>query len=117
MKNYKNDETLILGNRIRELRENKGFSGKDFAEFIGIEYKSLAKIECGDRHPNIFTLRAIAEGLNLTIDYILVGETLQGREEYIMELNNRARIMPEYEIEHLLKYIELCDRTKKKVEK
>jgi len=117
MKNYKNDENLTLGNRIRELREKQGYSRKDFAEHIGIEYKSLSKIESGERHPNIFTLKAIALGLNLTIDYILTDEVLEGKEEYIMELNNCARRMPEYEIEHLLEYIKLFDKTRKKVTK
>ncbi len=63
-----------IGQKIREVRESKGISQKDF-EFLefGIERQMLSKIERGLRYPELYTLYRIAKTLNVSLSELLKG--------------------------------------------
>jgi len=61
-------EYLIkLGNRIVELRKEKGMRQIDLSDNIGIEDSALRRIEKGRVNSTINMLRKIAKGLNIDI--------------------------------------------------
>jgi len=61
-------EYLIkLGNRIVELRKEKGMRQIDLSDNIGIEDSALRRIEKGRVNSTINMLRKIANGLNIDI--------------------------------------------------
>lgn len=58
-------------NRIKQLRENLGFSQKDLAEKIGGAPSSIAMYEKGDRKPSLEVLVKLSEIFNCSIDYMM----------------------------------------------
>lgn len=57
-----------LGKRIKELREKKGISLKDFESMDNaFDRAHLSKMENGVRHPTIYTLQKIADVLGVDI--------------------------------------------------
>lgn len=61
------------GKRIAELRKEKGYTQAALADMLGMASKSIAAIETGARGTSIDTLVALAEVLDTTLDYIIVG--------------------------------------------
>src|SRR6266568_47329 len=57
----------LLGNRIRELRKNKGLSQDQLSEVVGIHPKHLSRIELGKSFPYMETLEAIARALQVEL--------------------------------------------------
>lgn len=61
------------GNRIKTLRKEKGITQEEFANRIGMSYKTINAIENGSKGTKIDTLILIAEELETTLDYIILG--------------------------------------------
>lgn len=55
----------LLGERIRALREERGYSLGEFARKVGISVSYLSEIERGAKKPSLRTVAKIAEALNL----------------------------------------------------
>lgn len=57
-----------LGKRIKEMREKKGISLKDFESLDNsLDRAHLSKIENAVRHPTVYTLQKIADVLKIDI--------------------------------------------------
>jgi transcriptional regulator with XRE-family HTH domain len=67
------DLYVQAGNRIRELRENRGYTREQLAEIANISTKFLYEIEVGNKGFSAHTLCMLAEGLGISCDYILYG--------------------------------------------
>ncbi|HHV09772.1 MAG TPA: helix-turn-helix transcriptional regulator [Clostridiales bacterium] len=61
----------IFQSRIKELREERGMTQKDFSEFIGISQQTLSGYERGVTTPSPDALRNIAEKCNISVDWLL----------------------------------------------
>ena len=61
------------GKRIRTLRKEKGITQEEFANRIGMSYKTINAIENGSKGTKIDTLVLMAEELETTLDYIVLG--------------------------------------------
>jgi len=57
-------------NRIREVRERKGWRQADLAEKVGVFQSEISEIETGERKPNVYLAKRIAEALGVGIDEI-----------------------------------------------
>jgi len=55
---------ILLGNRLREVRKEKGLKQEDMEEF-GISYKYYQKIERGKVNVTLGTIENIAKALNI----------------------------------------------------
>ena len=65
------DELLKkLGERIVELREERGLTQADFARKLDIDDSSLRRIESGRTNPTTKTLFKISRTLGVTIDVL-----------------------------------------------
>lgn len=57
----------VIGNRIQQLRKEKGISQQELADYLGIERTSLSKIENMKYNPSARIMQKIAEYFNLPI--------------------------------------------------
>lgn len=61
-------ESVNIGQRVRELREQQGLTQQQLAEKIGVNLSTLAKIEAGRNDASLATAVAIAKALQTTVD-------------------------------------------------
>ena len=62
-----------LGNRIRELRKQKGISQEAFALSIDMDRTYFASIELGKRNVSLENLKKIADGFGITLSELFKG--------------------------------------------
>lgn len=63
---------MPLGERVRQLRKEAGWSQAELAEKIGADPGRVNKYEAGRMAPAAETLVRLAEVLNVSIDYLLI---------------------------------------------
>ncbi len=91
-------ENNIIGNRIREIRKQRGLTQKALGELCGIAEPNIRKYELGKQNPKYGTLFKIADALKVPYDYLIFGEDNPYKEmdlekmiwSIIDELQNRA---------------------------
>lgn len=57
--------------RLKELREVKGISQKELANYLNLTQVQISKYELGKNEPDLSTTKKIATYFNVTIDYLL----------------------------------------------
>lgn len=62
----------LLGGRLKRLRGQKGLSQEALAARSGISRVTIARLEAGEQDPHYETLRALAKGLGLPLERLLV---------------------------------------------
>jgi putative transcriptional regulator len=67
------DVQRTLGQRIRQIRAQKGSSQRDMAEACGLSPAALQQIEYGNANPSLATLIRLSKGLKTTIHKLLQG--------------------------------------------
>lgn len=60
-----------IGQRIREVRKQKGMKQKELSEKIGVQYSYLSFVESDKRNINAYQLRKLCIELDVSADYIL----------------------------------------------
>lgn len=65
------NEYVKIGNRIRELRIEKGYTQKEMAELAGISYTTYSNYENNNREPSMKQIEKIAMALEMTTDDLL----------------------------------------------
>lgn len=70
--NYK-----IIGERIREIRKEKGWSQLELAEYADISEPYMSYIETGKKKISLATLIAVATALEVTVDFLLIGNQME----------------------------------------
>ena len=58
---------MNVGERIRELRENAGYTVNKLANLAGISQSYLRDIELGNKNPTVETLSYFCDALNITL--------------------------------------------------
>ncbi|MEO0269479.1 MAG: helix-turn-helix transcriptional regulator, partial [candidate division WOR-3 bacterium] len=51
----------IIGKKIRELRENKGLTQKEFASLLGYKLLTVSRWERGERKPSFSDLKKLSD--------------------------------------------------------
>lgn len=64
-------ENKTIANRLRDLREEKGFLQKFVADKIGVRSNTLSGYENGTRSPDPDMIIKLSELYNVTTDYLL----------------------------------------------
>lgn len=68
------DDLLFrLGNRIKKLRQKRGWTQVVMAEQVGIDRSFLADVERGKRNISILNLHLIANGFGVSLAKLLSG--------------------------------------------
>lgn len=63
--------SAIITERLVEAREWNGYNRKDFAELLGIPYRTITNYENGSREPGSEYLLKVANNCGCTIDWLL----------------------------------------------
>ena len=64
------DLLVRLGDRIRKLRKERGWTQVEMAEKIGIDRSFLADVERGKRNVSILNLDLMAKGLRVSLSQL-----------------------------------------------
>lgn len=67
----KKEINVVLGERIKILRKQKGYTREAFAEKLSVSTRFLATVEGGEAGVSISTLKNIALLLDTSADYLL----------------------------------------------
>ncbi len=98
---------IEMGVKIRRLREEKRLTQLQLSERVGISDRELSNIEIGKVNPLFGTILAIAENLNVSLDYLVSENTDLDKDAYIHEISEQLSKMKLKEIRHILKCIQL----------
>jgi transcriptional regulator with XRE-family HTH domain len=71
---------LILGLRVRGLREERGWTLKQFSQRCGLSISYLSEIEQGRKYPKPEKLLALSAGLNITYDELVASSGGDGQQ-------------------------------------
>lgn len=63
---------ILLGKRVKQLRENKKLTQEQFSEILGIGSKHLSKIETGEKTPSLGLVILMANALDISANDILI---------------------------------------------
>ena len=63
---------MPLGERIKELRKEHGWSQGELAEHIGGDARQISRYENGRITPSVEVLIRLAEVMNVSIDYLVI---------------------------------------------
>ena len=95
-----------LGQRIKQLRQSKGFSQEQFAERVGIATRTLCGIEIGRSFFTADTLEKILEVLEITPQDLFRINHLQPQEDLVEEIISSVKNIKDREkIEIIYKII------------
>lgn len=61
------DTKTLIGKQVQSLRKRKGLSQETLAELVGIDAKSLSRLERGAHYPSIETLEKMATAMNFEL--------------------------------------------------
>ena len=64
---------MELGERIRHLRQEKGWTQRELARRAGLKPSGLSKYELGIYQPSLAAVKALAGALGTTTDHLLGG--------------------------------------------
>lgn len=68
-------DSSAVGARIKRFRNIQGYSREEFSELINVSPRFVYDIELGNKGMSVDTLIKVSKTLNITIDYLLFGET------------------------------------------
>ena len=78
----------MLSERIKTTREEKNFSRKYVAEYLGVALRTYASYENGEREPNSEVLSTLSKLFNVTVDYLLGLSDVPRSERYTSDFSN-----------------------------
>ncbi|MBQ9729108.1 MAG: helix-turn-helix transcriptional regulator [Clostridia bacterium] len=68
---HRNCHTLFQGERLRQLRQEKGLTLREVALALNINLMTYAHYEHGDREPSIGMLKSLCKFYDVTSDYLI----------------------------------------------
>lgn len=107
---------MTFGQRLTDLREEKGIYQRDLAVALNVSISTISNYENNVHYPDVTILCKLADFFDVSIDYLL------GRTEYchsldtlnhklskhytVAEFANTAIILPPQVVSNLLEYME-----------
>lgn len=92
---------LMLGTRIKMLRERERMSRDELAKKIGVSYSAIAMYERGEREPDNEKLLNLANTFKVTTDYLLGKGKINLKDE--LESKLKRLYLDKYEFEMAIK--------------
>lgn len=88
------DVWLRLGKRLKEARDKAGFNQTDLAELIGAYGSDISDWERGKRPPGTAYVIAIAESLDVSLDWLLRGKDIRTNDvdHYVAALSEILKV-------------------------
>ncbi|MCE2849199.1 MAG: helix-turn-helix domain-containing protein [Chitinophagaceae bacterium] len=69
----KKEVSILVGNRIRNIRQKRGLTMEQLSYEVGIEYTQLSRIERGIINTSVFQLFMISRALKVDFEEIICG--------------------------------------------
>ena len=69
-----------IGKRLREVRDNLGYTQFQFAEILGVGEEHYRKIELGASGLTVQKIRRLYDHLNIDATYLIAGEKKEGSD-------------------------------------
>lgn len=63
---------MKIGERLKELRITNGYTQKEIAEELGLEFAAISKYENNLREPNMNSLIQLSKIFNVSADHIYI---------------------------------------------
>ena len=70
-------DTTLLGERIRQYREQRGLTQEELSQRIGVSSNHLSVLERGIKAPRLGTFLSIAQALQITPNELLYSENYE----------------------------------------
>ena len=106
-------DKLMLGLKVKTLREHKKWSQSKLAEIIDISDNTLSNIETGRHYPRLETFDALSIALDISASFLLSDDE-NVNAMCLEEIRKYLIIFDERIAEHVMDYIlmcsELCDK-------
>lgn len=83
---YVDEFNVIVGNRIRSLRETNGYSREHLAGLTGISATYLYEIEAGIKNLSAKKMYDLSCSLGVTTDFLIYGELNNDESKIILSL-------------------------------
>ena len=112
--------------RLKELREQRGISQTELANFLGVVRSTICQYEKGNRMPDSNILGKLADYFGVTVDYLLGREDDSERDEkpqlhipdkykdVLVAFEGGPDDLTQDDIDDVVKYIEFVRARKKK---
>jgi transcriptional regulator with XRE-family HTH domain len=97
MKKVKDEQSILLGRRIRTLRTAKGLTQQELGNRADVDYKFIGEIERGNMNPSFKVLVKIAKTLDVELPEILRFEQEISDKK---ELESRITKIPGWPLEN-----------------
>ncbi|MBR2176158.1 MAG: helix-turn-helix transcriptional regulator [Clostridia bacterium] len=85
----KKEINVILGERIKALRKQKGYTREAFAEKLSVSTRFLAAVESGEAGVSLSTLKKIVLALDTSADYLIGVKNEMGYDFYRQSAINK----------------------------
>lgn len=95
-----------IGKRLRQLRRERGLTGRDIANAVGIGQSTISQIETYRQLPNIQTLDAICQALGITLADFFAVDSREEIPQDIRKLCDKARYLKPEQRDALIRLIE-----------
>jgi len=108
---FMQDDTIrkALGQRIKQLRKDKGWTQKELANRIGTSPAQLNKYEAGQNTPPLDKLVLFAEVLSTSADYLITGNLSENMPISNTRLIQRLQLIERFDAEDKETVIKLLD--------
>jgi transcriptional regulator with XRE-family HTH domain len=90
----KTEKLMVLGNRIRSLRNAQGMSQVQLADRAGMSPRYLSEVEAGKRNVSFACLDTLAKQLSITLAELLNFEEPHARTTVLQQVNSMLEGMP-----------------------
>jgi transcriptional regulator with XRE-family HTH domain len=88
----------MLGERIKSLRKQKGYSQAELGKLVGLSYAQIGRYETKGMQPSADALKKIADLLGVSPDYLLSGSA---EDKAIANLDDKDLIKQFKEVEQM----------------
>ena len=105
--------SILVGKRIKEVRESKNIKQIELANLLDIEATNLSKIEKGIHLPKEDTLNKIIKALNINIEELFDFKHLQSREVLLSNIYNIFENLNDQELQFFYKILHSFKELKK----
>ena len=72
---------MTLGQKLKELRQEKSLTQKDLADKLHVSFQTVSKWENGENEPDISTLRELAKLFECSVDYLINEDEIEHEKE------------------------------------
>ena len=103
MEKLQEDMSILLGRRIRSLRNIKGWTQQELGSRADINYKFLGEIERGRQNPSFNVLLKIASALEVELpELIRFGHEISDRREIEGRIKEILKTIPDDALRQIL---------------